>query len=268
MLQHAIRERPEGFRINSAHPRYQTMLFGNFGRHPRTTLYYDDSPTQTHGTLTGFTGAGNTPDAQWQWNTYLRRRCLTFDGVGDYVLFPGTFPLIGCAKNCTITGWFQFLTYGSTRKDVFQSSTSVTDRLMVIYREADYIGINTYDGVTLRAWGNTFTGNDYNWHHFAATVKSDKTLGFYLDGVAGTTRTYRGGFSARASIGADQDVGFYSNIRVADIRAFSEVLPLEEIQRDAAPDNVMLSGLLLPPKRRAFAASAQNRGWIAALMGA
>jgi hypothetical protein len=85
LLYPKLRDRPQDFRLNGNSPLARGLVFAGLGRMPRQGLYWDSSFARNHGTLTGYTEAGNTPVDQWKWDSCLRRWVLGFDGVADYI---------------------------------------------------------------------------------------------------------------------------------------------------------------------------------------
>jgi len=109
-----------------------------------------------------------------------------------------------------------------------------------------------------------YTANDAwplnEWMHICVTVDGPKTaVGLYLNGVYQdfTPSSWNG--TVRNTNRSDQWIGrIYSTNygftgQLADVMLHGRVLTPPEIQALADPSNVMLSGLILPPRRRLWA---------------
>ena len=70
--------RPDDFDLNTNSVLAQGLVFAGLGRFVGSTHYHDSSLYKNNGTLTGYTGAGNTPADKWQWDATLRRWMLGF----------------------------------------------------------------------------------------------------------------------------------------------------------------------------------------------
>ena len=60
-----LSQRPEWFTLNPESPLHRGLVFAGLGRVHGAGNYFDSSPYRNHGTLTGYTGAGNTPANRW-----------------------------------------------------------------------------------------------------------------------------------------------------------------------------------------------------------
>ena len=237
--------RPENYRINSGHPLYNGMAFGNFGGNPRTLRYQDDSSGQNNGTLTGYSTDptnANSPGNQWQWDNYLRRWVLGFDGSADYVsatLVPAT--------SYTKVAWVNLSANGNYPAVMcFGSSENEDLRFYGTTRVAQLNNVSG-DAVTVGTWS----------HLAGVCIGTTGTL--YQNGVSKGS----GGVSVLGGsllIGKRSDGAFLPG-NIADPLFYNRALSPSEIARLADPSNVMLSGLLLPPRRRLFAASVTGVGY-------
>lgn len=232
----AIHSRPEFFTLNPHSPLFGNLVFAGLGSRSGSTHYHDATGNYP-GTLTGYTTSGDYPADKWQWDSYLRRNVLGFDGTDDYVGVPIKFP----STAYTVSAWC-WQPVGTTGYRSVVEGTS-------------YGGDMRYYG-TLPMWeGNS---NAYTtagtWNHCVWNT----SLGMYLNGVynaaakspLASTTTY---------IGKRFDNGNYWLGNLADILIFFRSISAEEIKQLADPSNYMLSvgeegtPLLLPPRRRFFA---------------
>jgi len=112
---------------------------------------------------------------------------------------------------------------------------------------------------SIDVWTNVYGSfTPATWTHVATTVTGEgasETATMYINGaVAATWVGTIGSYQTYFSIGgADKHDGEYSFElvgKVADPIVSSSIYSLSEIQQLADPSNVMLSGLVLPPRRR------------------
>jgi hypothetical protein len=240
--------RPRVFELDKTHYLAQGLVFAGLGRIAGSTHYRDSSLYGNHGTLTNM-----TPATDWVWDNFLGRwvtRYATDDavplagtltGVLDFVTGPFTF-----------TAWMKITSSAAQYKSIIGKRSSVG--YQYVYR------LNNNKQSLLRTGGSldsTTSLVDSVWAHGAVAINADGSGTFYLNGVPdGTlanksithhdTNVYVGSFES-ASL-----VSFLGGL--ADVCIHNRSLSTAEIQQLADPSNAMLSGLILPPKRKIWAA--------------
>ena len=232
-------DRPEQFRMYDGHPLAQGLVFAGLGRHVGSSHYRDSSPYGNHGVLTNM-----DPVTDWVWVPELGRWAVDFDGVGDKVTCPAAGVPIGDTP-FTLSSWCYLRVNG--RFLGFGDGTWGTNLLFV--NPKVYLQHRTSTGV--ERYANSVLNS---WHHVAGTYDGTN-YSVAIDGAGtGNTATYG------ASNLVDKEIrvgwGFsQGNVIIADTLLYDRALPPAEIQQLADPSNVMLSGLILPPRRRLFASA-------------
>jgi len=150
--------------------------------------------------------------------------CVTGDGSAAYAVSGSNIGISGAANRTvcfraklTATGDQNFVGWGATG----------TDGLMF------YVGV-LGSNLHVNGWGaadwNTGIVTDTNWHNHAVTYDGTN-LRWYVDGtlVASTTRTFNTTNSA-VTLLRRSDGAMYSSSRLSDVRIYSDVKTLSEIQ--------------------------------------
>lgn len=247
--------RPDEWEIDYDHSYADGMKFLGGGRHPRSNLYHDSSLWQNSGKLIGYTGAGNTAGVMWQWDNYLQRWVLGFNGTADYVniLAPTMRPF---AADGTYSVWVSPTASTQTRPLIGQGSTAKVNWFYVIVNANNTVHFSFDDNTTRLEWDTTLTVPDAQWSH-VAVVKNIAGFTSYINGVASGTGAARGDCSCAEAItiGYDQYAGIvhYWLGGMADPSIWNRALSASEISSLADPSNAMLNGLLLTPRCRLFA---------------
>jgi hypothetical protein len=256
------RERPEDFRLNTDCLLAQGAVFLGLGALAGSTLYHDASLYGNHGTLTNM-AVPATATSGWAWDKTLRRWTLTFDGSDDYVVCGKA---LNTSASGTMAAWVLHpvnqaswpVIMGDERWATNRNGATMGfDATQWLY--ADTATATTYarsSGVSAAAW----TGK---WFHFAVVWVTGTPITTYLNGVqnvgANNALTPTGG-PQPFTLGKDPGGAVcYLNGSLADPGVWNRALCQPEISALADPSNVMLSGLILPPRRRVFAASTGNR---------
>ena len=246
-------ERPRSFSINRGHTLARDLVFAGLGNPGGviSTHYQDSSFYRKHGTLTNM-----DPSTDWVWVPQLGRWALDFDGNDDRVdLFgphlSGDFTCsmkwnMAAYTNIFITGDFNAQS-GASGWAIRTNSTNLQFALG---------GAGGFEYVTLRAGAP----QDGKWH--AVTVCCHQSLSklyFYYDGepVASinTSKTITPS-TAPFRIGcANHSISplYFVAATISDVMLWKRVLSGTEAAILADPSNALLSGLLLPPKRRYWA---------------
>jgi hypothetical protein len=247
-------QRPERFALNTGSPLARGLVFAGLGQHAGGTLYHDDSTSKKHGTLTGFTGAGNTPAARWVWANPISRPALTFNASTNYVTFPtlGIFGntqsySVSCWVSCASVGGYQTIWHCRAERDVYLRHDGAA-ALQWAY----------YDGSSKGPTVSALVANV--WTHLCGVFdKSANQVVLYRDGVSVGTPATPGTPSARSDLntlgtayyGGTTNNGFPGSI--SDVLVHGRALSREEAASLADPSNVdlRLGGVpLIQPVRR------------------
>jgi hypothetical protein len=253
-------ERPEDFELNTDCQLAQGLVFAGFGRHTKTTRYHDSSLYGNHGTLTNM-----DPATDWVLDGTLGRFTVELAGSNQHVELANTAQPTAYTLMAFVTGF----PYGSGGYSVLHRAVEVSD-----YERTYRFDIGPYNSIELatRAGGTSYgasctvagdgfygvSGASANWHHVAVTWNGSAQ--FYRNGTAKATSS--GSVSAIGNpvnavhrIGLCTDNGGDFVGKLADVLVYHRALSPVEIRQLADPSNVMLSGLILPPKRRLWAVS-------------
>jgi len=239
-------ERPREFRLSYGHPLANGLVFAGLGRHPNSTHYHDSSLYKNAGTLTAM-----DPPTDWVWENYLGRWMLAFAGgaSGEYVSLPDS--TVGAWSQLSLSAWVNKATAASSAFILSRSTTSTYNW-------------GLYQSTTQKFWffahglyTTQTTASSNGWRHVCATYDG-AFLRLYVDGILAATPTAQTGL-----LTTTYPIGLalvYSGINwlggLSDVLIHNRALSPAEIQQLADPSNVMLSGLILPPKRRIWAAVA------------
>lgn len=246
-------QRPDAFRLDRGAPLSRGMLGAWLGQHAGASLYHD-AGEHRHGTLTGFTGAGNTPADRWAFSSTLGRRSLTFDGSGTYV--PSLLPALTSTPAVTVAAWVNATSVAATRYAISDYNFGTICTVGLAVNSAAKWIANVFDSVAVT--GPTATAG--RWTHLAMTrgsLSASTSVTLWVDGVAytGTAGTAVGGDTF--TVGRPGGLAsFYWSGQIADPAAWSRVLSPAEITALADPANVDLrvGGVpLVRPIRRFFA---------------
>lgn len=238
-------ERPENFRINYGHQLAGGLAFAGLGAFPSSTLYQDSSLYGNHGTSNGFT------DTYWDAN--LNRFAVQQKGLtSGNVLLAGRPPLN--TTSCTLCGWIRMA--GSWATGYIIDCRADASGNGVYLGSSGNRPYYIYGSKTV-AWSGTSATSpnqltDNQWAHECLVIKGSE-LTLYENGVAVAVAEKAGNIGVSSALVSGLNA--YKDIRVADPLIYNRALSPAEIQQLADPSNVMLSGLILPPRRRVFAAA-------------
>ena len=255
MQRQQLSQRPDYFEINPESPLARGLVFAGLGGGARSLKYVDSSPYGNHGTLAA---------SDVSWSTYFGRSGLEFaDADEDYVTLDRIWPMNGPLTiaahvwnedaswpRLACREWMP-LNGESSGQSGIQICRQEDSELTFVRRSAsgNMCLKRTASGILVR-----------NYHHVCATW--DGTSGgsgatIYLDGTDAGSAVSTGSGTPDAI--TETRVGFACNSfgggdthRAFDVLAWDRVLTLSEIQQLADPGNVMLSGLVSPPRRRFY----------------
>lgn len=167
-----MRQRPAQFWIDRSHPFAKGSVFAGLGQTPGTSLYRDDSLYKNHGTLTGYTGAGNTPADRWK--LAIGRSALT-SATGDTVVFPAIIPAsypwsLSCWAYPTTGARYLVCDPGPSSPPNFVLQISAAANWEVYLASASPI-VSTAAKVGV-------------WQHVALVAQSASSVTFFVNGVS------------------------------------------------------------------------------------
>lgn len=228
-------QRPLDFRMNYQSPLAKGLVFAGLGRHPRSNRYTDSSLFANVGALTNM-----TPVSDWVWVPQLGRWGLDFDGSNDFILFaPQALP-----AEFTVTWWGYDRAVSSAKVSVFAHNAS-TDYCLVYDATTMYIKINNTGAVV--AHGVTISANTWSSFHVRRTAAN--VISLRVNCVPSNTMT-RSGTLTLSTIGAYANASAPHEGIVADPMLHNRYLSDGELDDIADPSNVLLSGLIEPPRRK------------------
>lgn len=243
----SLTQRPPNFELNPYSPLATGLVFAGLGRITGSTHYRDSSPCGNHGTLTLMDAA-----TDWGWGNNIGRWCVNLDGSNDYIV--ATIPWKGGPT--TIASWCRptgFVQYGRLVE------IGANDGIALVFDATGKVQIQ---------WGSTpvITSPssivDSNWHCVVghsgpnAAGGASGNYNLWVDGVVGTPVSQNPPAAKTAlNIGRYGGGGYVFTGDISDLLIYDRILSNAEIYAISDPSNVMLSGLVLPPRRRLWAVS-------------
>lgn len=252
-------ERPPDCTINPYCDLAQGLVFAGLGGFAGGGKYHDSSLFGNHGTLTGYStdpANANHPSRMWQYDNYLRRMVLGFNGTSDYVslgtsktIKPTGFASWSWWVNMSTSGGYMLGDLGGSGNRGFQVESVVND-----------IAIGIYVAPTATTlFGTSSTPATYlgAWHHFLAIFKPSIGLYLYSDDSLIYSNTssppdslYQNSLSfniGNRGVLGEYIVGAIGDFTIANADWSPYVAAL------ADPSNVMLSDLVACPRRKSYA---------------
>lgn len=236
-------QRPDNFDLNPMAPLARGLVFAGLGRFHGNTRYHDSSLHRNTGTLTGYTGAGDTPAEKWQFIPQLGRWALGFDGSNDYIsasraiAIPFTIS-VWIKLNSVATAFLLSLNeVGSMLRQYYLGTASTDGATWVFSERRDPVGFTDAVG----------PASTTAWTHILGIASATNARSIYVNGVWYNTSTTN--LTAVSITTLDlgrlgDDTPSYCAGRTADPCLWSRVLSPAEIIRLADPSNVMLDGLI------------------------
>jgi hypothetical protein len=238
-------------------------VFGGLGFRgsDKTTHYRDSSPYGNHGTLTGMDAA-----TDWQYDNTIQRPCVDFT-PNEYITL-GTKATLKPTLQITYACWANVDTAYSGQVGLIGDLGASGDRgAWMAISTSDpysstmtaYVAINAttlYSVTTATITTSTMLNA---WAHYAMTFSPTLGLSIFMNGVLVGSNAVSPPSSIYANglpviIGSRGDLsGYFMLGKIADPTLHNRALSLPEIQQLADPSNVMLSGLILPPRRKWWA---------------
>lgn len=243
-------QRPANFRLNHGQPLAKGLVFAALGNCHGCSSAFDSSRFGNHGALTNM-----DPATDWVWSPDLGRWALDFDGSNDYCVGTDYGFAMGATARTTAF-WAKFATTSLAWRGVCSYGPTAEP-----YGRLWYVGTSGYNHYAhVELYGGGISGttavDDGAWHHILAACHGDNTISIYLDGLldGGPSVAYptiNTALTGLSYLGRAPD-GSFSGAAVCDVMHWSRVLSQPEIEALADPSNVMLSGMILPPRRRVF----------------
>lgn len=236
-------QRPDIFTLNASHTLANGLVFAGLGAHAGSTRYHDSSAYGNTGTLTNM-----EPATDWVWDRTLNRMVIDCDGTNDYV---ETSHIAGTVSNVTVCAWVYFNRDTNLETIIGARSGGINLRL-----RGDLAG----DPLQMSFNGVSDASSDSNpvsvgkWTHIAAKNDGVKTY-FMINGMA-FSNLNQSAFTAttyKTFVGSLNDSGSRTaslSGRISDPLIFARFVSDPEIMMISDPSNVMLSGLILPPRRK------------------
>jgi hypothetical protein len=252
MSRNVTKTRPETFTLNRQHYLHKGLVFAGLGAHAGSTRYHDSSAYGNTGTLTNM-----NPATDWKSDRSLSRQILNFGGTNQHVAVSPA-PITNAADAVTLCCWVKVLA-SVTNEFVFALGNSAdSNPVAALVVEADNMARAFHRGSTgSESWYTASGAIALNsWYHWALTIKGSNYRAFYINGAmtASSPNTVNIGAVSvnRMGIGCliRSAPDLYANVEVADAMAYARCLSSPEIQFLADPSNVMLSGLIKPPRRK------------------
>jgi len=243
-------QRPPHFTINRQSSLANGLVFAGLGGGASSLKYVDSSGYGNDGVLT------NMDNTDWVWVPELGRWGLSPGGTNQIVDIP--IPPVTVTP-CTMAAWFNAASastiYSLIDVSWYDQAIPHHFKLELSRGTSGRVAATTYassPGIAVSA--SSFTANA--WFHGCAVFASNVSRIAYLNGQPGsanTTALTPSGIN-RGTLCANRDnnntiwralVGY-----AADPLIYNRVLSPAEIQQLADPSNAMLSGLILPPRRK------------------
>jgi hypothetical protein len=244
-----MRQRPEHFTLNPASSLFQGLCFAGLAGHgcAFSGRYADSSPFRRNGLLIGFAD----PAGEWDFAPELGRFMINFDGAA-YLPVP-TLPN---------------LQVGRASSGMLWAKTSVPAERRYTWADVKSDGDATYCLFTIGGKWVVSLGESYGVDAVGPNVDTDwMCLGWtvldyhyayypftgYFNGlpIGGTVGARIAGGSPTLGRAGDY-AGLYWLGAISDALRWDRVLSRGEMTALADPSNVMLSGLIVPPRRRLF----------------
>jgi len=243
-----VSHRPQEFAIDGNHALARGLVFAGLGRHIRSTRYTDSSLRKIDGTLTNMETA-----TDWVWDQTLGRWCIDCDGTDEYVNC-GTSSILNPTGGMSFGAWVN-VSILTTEKWIIGRDQHAARSYSFGWSSSNklYLQIN---GAATRV-GTTILSAS-TWYHCAFRGNSAIGWEIYLNGKRNATAAAWVAPNATATatnIGRRSYVAYYGYWagKIADALIANRAWSVAEIQQLADPGNVMLSGLVMPERRRVWA---------------
>jgi hypothetical protein len=268
-------DRPDDFQVDLGADIFRGLVFANFGRARGSLKYVNECDPKNPGTLTGFTGAGNTPVDRWgraMGSPFLGFVLVNSNRVlASQSIMAGALPItLSCwARARNVTANSTLIGVWANGADGFYLSlagAATGDPVQAVAEHTVSYGI---------AGAGTFVAE--SWVHVAGVFTSSTSRLCYCNGVAGTANTTAVTPTGLNLFGVGVYAGtggpIYSDCDVRDPCIWSRALSPSETSCLADPAwSVMMGGAIYTRPNRSFvgqggAPPATNRRRRMLLMG-
>lgn len=270
-----LSERPPDWELNPDADLAQGLVFFGGGRYHGTAYCDDASGRGNHGTLTSM-----DPPTAWVWDGVLNRWSLTMDGNNDHVLVSDS-PSLDLTDTLTVACWVRsprtWTSANNRYYEIVAKNSIFTNGYGLAIYERDAVRELDLSFWTRAAAlnelrytlgsGDSVAWSGNVWHHLAG-VSSPAGKTVYYDGVPVVTGAAHAAAANTGSLYVGDGSHSSDNNWIGDVSdalVCSRALSPAEIAALADPSNVMLSGLILPPRRRMWgsvvAATTIRRPW-------
>lgn len=248
MSKRYLSQRPDNFRLKYDHPLAQGLVFAGLGSYTGGIQYYDSSLFRNHGVFTNF-----TPSTDWKFVSDIGRfGCVSLDASG-------TRCSISCAWDCTrytLAAW------------AIPSAQTISATILSIEPSGKWgvIGTHTDGTYGLHAYGGSTVGSDINTSvtgivtHVCGIMSNGSVLNgykLYLNGIYKAQEVSQAFSTVVAAYVCDNVNSSRNEFNgiICDPMIWNRALSLSELSILADPSNVMLSGMIEPPKRKLYTIS-------------
>jgi hypothetical protein len=249
-----VTERPDDFQVDLSADIFRGAVFLGLGRDHHGFRFRDESASGSHGALTGYTGAGNTPVDRW--GRAIGVACLTY-APNDYVAGP-TWGLL--QQEVTFATWWRSAGNYTANQALMGNAASGSETSGVITFGYTDNKIEWWQNNGGKVLSSTASISTDAWRHVAVTrtkAGANYTVKLYLDGVLDNTWT---GTTAPDATAGQQlclgrfgaYAGYYLIGSLADSGVWSRALSPAEIAQLADPAwIVMMGGAIYTRSQRA-----------------
>ena len=250
MRQRHLQERPSVFRLNNDCALAQGLVFAGLGRVSGSTHYRDSSLYGNHGALT------NMEATDWLFDGTLGRwvvNCRRVIITAVYIGLPTALDLYE-NQQWTISGIIKRNTTTHYDAWIGGDAANTTNRFAIGDGSPAYLLFADNASSVFLTASPKFVAGIWNSLVLTCNGSGSSNLQCWLNGVAQPAVTLTGSYFHITTIGGHR-VGtsaYKLDGLLGDVLIHNRLLSAFEIQQLADPSNVMLSGLILAPKRRVF----------------
>jgi len=259
----SITERPPEFDLNLDCNFVRGLAFAGLGRFSKTLRFHDSSPYGNHGTLTNM-AVPATATSGWAWDNYLRRWTCRFDGSNEIRSVipirnyptnsnsPGTF--VALIKPTSITGSQGLLSRGEVVDNNYTQTFGLFGNKVSVGYDGYLTAITSATSVVVDEWAVIGVIVDATNVVFCVnrTLESAKAHGLGAGVITATNPAWQLGKSSRIN----DSIHYHYSGLISDCFywpfATSPGFLLSACSALADPSDVMLSGLIKPPRRIFF----------------
>lgn len=240
--------RTELFAVDRSHPYADGLLAFYAGHSPRGGTAFDSAPNGLHATLTGFSGAGDTPDEQWHLGDGIGRHALRYDGGTDYLAVPNVTSL-NIAGKISVLAWIRPTAIAAESVVAGKAYAAPVTPWWLSCLTDTALRFGHYQGGHVGVDGTVAASLLNDWHALCGGYDGAKYF-IYSDGRLLNTKTTASAPNQNANaitigrIGEATPKWFTGAI--ADVAIYNRAVSQSQITAWADRGNVWLDGLLYP----------------------